>query len=515
MSENKFVFVVCGTREHIETLHFSLKALRHFSKNEVFVVTDASRNEIPVVWDKIIDIKTPEHFSHHQASIYLKTGLHKFLPQGNTYCYLDTDVVALSEKADAVFQHYVSPVTFCSDHCKLESFSPYAVHCNCLKEYEAKQPAPEIVEKGKRLEKMLKAYLSVLPPHVCKRKEALICLLELYRKNQFNTEGLNEEENADMAEIKKQWRQKYEIKGAALQKLFELTSIFSEMKKRPLLFPFYTLKILKHFRKNISDGGWYDRSGNLIYHRNTDIANYLLTFPGYYFDSTTKKVYNKNKKWVYSTEYEFHTFFSNYPEFKWVEKERKWYDHEGNVLIESNYIPFVEEFAKHGFHFNAEEQLWYDEQGNLLLDYPMATISCSHFHDRAREKFGVEIINTNWQHWNGGVFLFNDQSQDFMNFWHEITMKIFEDYQWETRDQGTLAISAWKLGMQNHSLLPLEFNFIADYQHPTMDYLGNLTFDINEKKKNVTPSFIHIYHHWGDTEWDVWRDVYAFINSRT
>ena len=82
-AENIFVFVVCGNREHIDTLHFSLDALKRFSKNKIVIVTDSSRNEVPVNHSEIFDVETPNEFTHHQASIFLKTSLHKFLPVKN------------------------------------------------------------------------------------------------------------------------------------------------------------------------------------------------------------------------------------------------------------------------------------------------------------------------------------------------------------------------------------------------------------------------------------------------
>lgn len=87
---NCFVFVVCGSAEHISTLNLSLKFLRRYSAYPVLVVTDSSRNEIAIEHDNIIDVETPQQYSHHEASIFLKTGLHKFLPDINTnkYCYL-------------------------------------------------------------------------------------------------------------------------------------------------------------------------------------------------------------------------------------------------------------------------------------------------------------------------------------------------------------------------------------------------------------------------------------------
>src|SRR5258708_17218314 len=134
MSINKFVFVVCGGREHIDTLHFSLRYLKLFSKNEIVVVTDSLRNGTPVEHNNVVDIKTPEHFTNHQASIYLKTGLNKFLPKGFTYCYLDTDVVALNQECDDIFKHKQGPVTFAADHCLMPKFSLNAVKCDCLEQ---------------------------------------------------------------------------------------------------------------------------------------------------------------------------------------------------------------------------------------------------------------------------------------------------------------------------------------------------------------------------------------------
>ena len=89
MSKNIFVFVVCGAKEHIDTLHFSLNYLKRYSKCEIIVLTDSKRNEIKIKHNHVLEATAPKHFSHHQASIYLKTGIHKFLPKGNNYCYFD------------------------------------------------------------------------------------------------------------------------------------------------------------------------------------------------------------------------------------------------------------------------------------------------------------------------------------------------------------------------------------------------------------------------------------------
>src|SRR5690554_2272480 len=108
---NKFIFVVCGAREHIESLNFSLQALKKQTDNEIIVLTDSKRNSLKIAHSNIIDIATPTHLNHHQASIFLKTSIHKYLPKGNSYCYLDTDVVALDKSVDAIFEQYQAPIT--------------------------------------------------------------------------------------------------------------------------------------------------------------------------------------------------------------------------------------------------------------------------------------------------------------------------------------------------------------------------------------------------------------------
>jgi len=133
--EHVFVFVVCGAKEHIDTLHYALRSLQNYSNKRILVVTDSARNEEAVRWDNIVDVNTPEEFNHHQASIYLKTGLNRFLPKGPLYCYLDTDVIAVDDRVDEIFSHYTGPINFAPDHCTMNYFSYSAVKCSCAEVY--------------------------------------------------------------------------------------------------------------------------------------------------------------------------------------------------------------------------------------------------------------------------------------------------------------------------------------------------------------------------------------------
>jgi 4-hydroxybenzoate polyprenyltransferase len=134
-ARGRFVFVVCGPDEHIQTLHLALDRLRPRTNQEILVVTDSSRNRLAVEHDRVIDVATPSEMDDHQASIWLKTSLHRHVPLDRTACYLDSDIVAVRPDLDAVFDHYGPPVTFAPDrmihdNC-LDRFSPWAMTCSC------------------------------------------------------------------------------------------------------------------------------------------------------------------------------------------------------------------------------------------------------------------------------------------------------------------------------------------------------------------------------------------------
>jgi len=131
------------------------------------------------------------------------------------------------------------------------------------------------------------------------------------------------------------------------------------------------------------------------------------------------------------------------------------------------------------------------------------------------ETFEISIKEKNWQHWNGGVFLFNHESDGFLNAWHKKTMRIFTLPNWKTRDQGTLIATAWEFGLNNHATLSKKWNFIADY------FNNGLMLNSNEGlitddgfKTSYKPEFMHIYHHWGKQDWDVWQWIENFFYEK-
>lgn len=388
-SDEIFVFVVCGADEHIDALHFSIKALQTHSSKKIIVVTDSHRNEKPITFPNVIDFKTPEIYNNHQASIFLKTNLHRILPQGSLYCYLDTDVVAVNKKVDAIFNHYISPVTFASDTCLLDQFSPFAVACNCSKQY---------AEWRDQVGKLLTTHKDVKrEPEIVEKKERLLKILQEKKKSK--------------------WR-------------------------------YFLLSLKFNLSKN--------------------------TFK---LDDDT-----------------------------FLDKKREyWHDKNGTPILYEKHIKtsfeIIESTTNYKYH-NENGRTWWTINGVNIFD-----CRCNHLKEAVKRDFNIEIKKEDWQHWNGGVFLFDDSAFSFLETWHKLTITSFENSYWRTRDQGTLAATVWKFHLQEHYTLPIEFNFILNYNNPEIIYDGKFSFTFINYSKNVHPNFIHILNHWGDINWNLWNDI--------
>lgn len=376
-----FVFVVCGSKEHVETLHVSIKFLRKYSKHKILVITDLSRNEIPLQHDEVINVRTPEVFDNHQASIFLKTAIHRFLPKGFDYCYLDTDVIALSSEVDGIFDQFITPIRFAQDHCVLDGFSPYAVNCGCLK------------SKLSHREKLARAL------------------------------------------------ERYAVKDPV-----------SVEKKRQLEV---------HFRELRSN-----------------VPKRILTAAKYVLSGSE---------------------FRLSPEFRFDKRNRVWKDSSDNPIIYEADTSLVEKET--GLRYDKWKRTWVDESGQSVW-----TDECDHLSQAISRDLGIKVGNRKWQHWNGGVFLFNDQSHGFLDAWHAKTMDIFNTSYWKTRDQGTLIATVWELGLQDHLPLSKKWNFIADYYNPKLVFDSETSvLSDDEFKTSHEVAFIHVYHHFGDSQWDLWN----------
>lgn len=399
--KNIFVFVVCGSKVHIDTLNFSLRHLLNFSKLPVWIVTDSGRNETPIEYNHIIDVKTPEDFDNHQASIYLKTGLHKILDLKNNYCYLDSDVIALSPQVDQIFQHQYGPITFAPDHCKIASFSPSAINCGCLEKKENE----------------LQDFISVVKKYIPDYEHDMI----------FHT-----------------------AQGR------DLYRILAEIENKPF----------KHRRL---------------------IINYLI-----------ERYLLKHTRW--------HPNWGG--KLKYSSRKQGWIDMDGNIIM-YNLTSISEQIKSDSdFYYDKTKMMWVNKNGEAIF-----SCTCSHLIEKIKSKFNIEINKPDFQHWNGGVFLFNKKSFDFLEAWHQKTMTIFKDSEWKTRDQGTLAATVWQFGLQNQKTLPEQFNFIADYYNPNIRFVDEKGFTKDNFKTSISPNFIHVYHEFGNQNWDIWKAIESILKK--
>jgi hypothetical protein len=387
-----YVFVVCGSKEHLDTLALSHSVLAKKTRYPIYVVTSQSRNAYPIDYPNLIDVNIPETYSDpHRSSIWLKTSLHTILPPDKLYAYLDTDILAYGKNTDQIFDEYISPITFAPDHCKMPQFSPYAVACGCLDTLENKRKqVNEVLSKEDPL------YASTDP--------------------------------------------------VLLEKRTRLFKAFQQAKKKGKLPLSFYIK-------------------------------YFTSWPIFKMDA----------------------------EFKLDQRKKIWFDHEDNPVMHK--INMRKVAKKAGLKWNyLKNEMTLPDGRNLYSNH------CAHLSQKIKEKFKISITDSNWQHWNGGVFLFGPESKLFMDTWHQFTKEIIADPEWKIRDQGTLIATVWKLGLQTHPTLDQKWNLILDYYYPDLavNKLGEITI---QGEEFIKPELVHIYHHWGDVHWKIWTQVMTNLST--
>lgn len=494
-----FVFAVCGDDEHVETLNFSLRYLKKYSSLPIVIVTDHSRTSATIEHSEVIDVRCPEHFDNHQASIYLKTNLHRILAiEGKRYCYLDSDVLALNPCVDDIFEHKKGPVTFAADHCQVPAFSPSAVFCGCRERFKKQsRELNELIDRFKR-------FPGWDSPEITAKRKQLHKLLSEWKnieQKKKQTHPLSSEEKTLNACIR-EWSDNQESRPDLLAKRQELVRLFAEAGAGAKWVKQLLFKIWPKYRRGLFSKEWKDREGNVI------INEYALSLSDFVSKRINYTVSDDGKFWLSPSGKEikeveeqaavsFKDFFSPHG-FLYDLETGIWSDIQGNTVIYKNVIPDVE--RESSYRFDYKEDVWKDDEGREVFNE-----QCEHLQEAIQTKFQVEIAAPNWQHWNGGVFLFDEESLDFLDNWHKWTIQCFDDPEWRTRDQGTLIATVWKMGLQDNPLLPVRYNLIADYYSQRLKFKPNKGFSEDEFQTVINPCFAHIYHHWGDEGWDVWQ----------
>ena len=446
MTGERYVFVVCGETDHIETLGVALRHLRKFSANPIVVVTDARRNARPIAHDLVIDCPTPETLTDAQAAIYLKTSLHRRLDPRYLYCYLDADVLAADPGVDQIFMYHFGPATFATDHCRMPYFSPWAVECGCL--------SARRLAQAEELNALIEP-LDACPPELEDKKHRLQAKLETYTGRYTSPEP-------ELA-----------ARRDAVLRLLERTAGHPLRRKLELL-----AFVLPKYGARLARRLW--RGGDPAQAADAVIDDALGTLP---------------------------EFIRRELGFEWRLDERRGYDESGRLILTD--VPFYVA-QQSDYRYDEESRQWLDAAGERVFHGP-----CDHLRQAIGEDFGVVVTDPDWQHWNGGVFLFDASAAPFLDSWHELTLQSFDLPRWKTRDQGTLVAAAWKHGLAAQATLPKEFNFLADYHKPGLLFDPDCGFSFDARPGFVRPYLVHVYHHWGDREWQVWRWLESLVTPET
>lgn len=179
-----------------------------------------------------------------------------------------------------------------------------------------------------------------------------------------------------------------------------------------------------------------------------------------------------------------------------------WYESRSHFLYQPRgVVRFVERST--GWRRYRRRQSWISPAGNDVF-HPQ----CNHLVAAIHDTFGITVARPRWQHWNGGVFLFDDRGHAFLDAWHEKTMRIFGLPGWRVRDQGTLVATAWEFGLHDQPLLPSRFNCILDaHRGDTMVSSTGDAVTTDAFLTRIQPALAHVMWRTGDQTWDVWRWV--------
>jgi hypothetical protein len=126
--KGRFVLAVAG-EAHVRQAAAAIAFLKRVTRRDILLVR--ARSDYRPEHDEIIDVATPPGMSDRQAGIVLKTGLANIVGNAETYCYLDSDVIAVSPDVDEIFAQMRGPIAFAADHARIDVFSRYAVRCFC------------------------------------------------------------------------------------------------------------------------------------------------------------------------------------------------------------------------------------------------------------------------------------------------------------------------------------------------------------------------------------------------
>jgi hypothetical protein len=220
-------------------------------------------------------------------------------------------------------------------------------------------------------------------------------------------------------------------------------------------------------------------------------------------------------------------------------------DHEASIQLKTDLLEHVRGLADR-FCYLDSDVIALDEHVDRIFDHRSGSVAfasdhadidafsgwavhcvckeprCNHLREALLCAFGIDVRDCAWRMWNGGVFVFDESAEAFLSTWNAMCRQIMRDPYWRTRDQGTLAGAAWKLGLQHVPRLPAAFNFIVDCmrgvaraQRASLTPSESFVRTDYALQSEGTPHFIHFVNGGvGRRGWKNWDDVEALAALR-
>ena len=127
-----FVLLACG-EHYVRRVNTALTFLKRVTRNEIVVLR--ARALSPIEHDQVISCVPPAHFSDAQATVALKTNVHRLVRSDKReWCYLDSDVIVVDPEINRIFDHRKAEVAFASDHTDIDTQSKHIVRCECSRQ---------------------------------------------------------------------------------------------------------------------------------------------------------------------------------------------------------------------------------------------------------------------------------------------------------------------------------------------------------------------------------------------
>jgi len=151
------------------------------------------------------------------------------------------------------------------------------------------------------------------------------------------------------------------------------------------------------------------------------------------------------------------------------------------------------------FSYNPDPILFCNDHSNV--DYfSRCSVKNGHLVDHLKKDFNVEV-NKDYIQANGGLFLFDKCSIEFLRQWHTNCLKVFSLDSWVTRDQGALIATMFQMRLQNSPRLPSVYNYLIS-DHSFHDFARSCLL-IQSK---IHPFFLHFLENsFNNKDSNIWQ----------